>query len=82
MAHHVAQFAHCLAQGKVGSGFDVSASFHGSHRYRRFAPACLSGLIEVNIPESSLSVKHHVVQQKWKTERNQAFVFVELVRFM
>ncbi|KAI8854932.1 hypothetical protein BC829DRAFT_378842 [Chytridium lagenaria] len=35
LVHNVAQFAHCLAQGKIGSGFDVSAAVYGSHSYRR-----------------------------------------------
>ncbi len=39
--HNVAQFCHCLAQGKIGSGFDVSSAVYGSHMYRRFAPAFL-----------------------------------------
>ena len=38
--HNLAQICHCHAQGKVGSGFDVSAACHGSHVYRRF-PKCL-----------------------------------------
>src|SRR5690348_8531958 len=38
LIHNVAQFVHCFAQGKVGSGFDVSAAVWGSHRYRRFDP--------------------------------------------
>jgi len=40
MIHNLAQICHCHAQGKVGSGFDVSAACHGSHVYRRF-PKCL-----------------------------------------
>ncbi|KAJ2768955.1 phosphomevalonate kinase [Coemansia nantahalensis] len=42
LIHNVAQYAHCVAQGKVGSGFDVSAAVHGSHVYRRFSPAVLA----------------------------------------
>ena len=38
--HNLAQICHCHAQGKVGSGFDVSAACHGTHVYRRF-PKCL-----------------------------------------
>ena len=30
VAYQTAQFAHCAAQGKVGSGFDVAASFYGN----------------------------------------------------
>ncbi|KAJ3068165.1 phosphomevalonate kinase, partial [Podochytrium sp. JEL0797] len=41
LAHNMSQFVHCLAQGKVGSGFDVSSAVFGSHLYRRFAPVIL-----------------------------------------
>ncbi|WFD00439.1 phosphomevalonate kinase [Malassezia yamatoensis] len=34
--HNTGQLAHCAAQGKVGSGFDVSSSVWGSQLYRRF----------------------------------------------
>ena len=40
--HNVAQYVHCFAQGKVGSGFDVSAAVYGNHRYTRFNPDVLS----------------------------------------
>lgn len=42
--HNLAQAAHCAAQGKVGSGFDVAAAVFGSSRYRRFSPAILEGI--------------------------------------
>lgn len=42
MVHIIAQSAHCLAQGKIGSGFDVSAAVYGSQRYVRFSPSVLS----------------------------------------
>ncbi|KAK2766525.1 Phosphomevalonate kinase [Colletotrichum kahawae] len=42
--HNLAQAAHCAAQGKVGSGFDVAAAVFGSCRYRRFSPSLLDGL--------------------------------------
>lgn len=45
VCHHMSQLIHCVAQGKVGSGFDVSAAFHGSHRYTRFAPEVISGIL-------------------------------------
>ncbi|KAG0324859.1 phosphomevalonate kinase [Dissophora globulifera] len=41
LLHNIAQFVHCLAQGKVGSGFDVSSAVWGSHTYRRFSPEIL-----------------------------------------
>ena len=39
--HNLAQAAHCAAQGKVGSGFDVAAAVYGSCVYRRFSPSIL-----------------------------------------
>ncbi|PFH62369.1 hypothetical protein XA68_13963 [Ophiocordyceps unilateralis] len=42
--HNLAQAAHCAAQGKVGSGFDVAAAVYGSCVYRRFSPHVLSRL--------------------------------------
>jgi phosphomevalonate kinase len=42
--HNLAQAAHCAAQGKVGSGFDVAAAVYGTCIYRRFSPSILSNL--------------------------------------
>jgi len=47
--HNVAQYCHCLAQGKVGSGFDVSAAVWGSHVYRRFNPSIINDLYKLVI---------------------------------
>lgn len=44
--HNLAQAAHCAAQGKVGSGFDVAAAVYGSCLYRRFSPSTLSSIPE------------------------------------
>ncbi|KAF8844695.1 Phosphomevalonate kinase [Paxillus ammoniavirescens] len=46
LAHNTAQFVHCFAQGKVGSGFDVSAAVFGSQLYTRFDPTLLDGLMK------------------------------------
>ncbi|KAJ1977360.1 phosphomevalonate kinase [Dimargaris verticillata] len=46
--HNVAQFCHCLAQGKIGSGFDVSAAVYGSHVYQRFSPTVLEPIMPAN----------------------------------
>ncbi len=35
VVHNLAQLSHCYAQGKVGSGFDVSSAAYGSHIYTR-----------------------------------------------
>jgi phosphomevalonate kinase len=41
----LAQVSHCYAQGKIGSGFDVSAACYGSHIYQRFPPAILHDVL-------------------------------------
>jgi phosphomevalonate kinase len=45
-AYRVAQIAHCIAQGKVGSGFDVATAFYGTQTYCRFSPSLLTPLME------------------------------------
>ena len=45
LAHNLAQYVHCLAQGKVGSGFDVSAAAFGSQLYTRFDPSVIQPLM-------------------------------------
>ncbi|KAF3924001.1 hypothetical protein ABW21_db0203793 [Orbilia brochopaga] len=42
--HNLAQAAHCAAQGKVGSGFDVAAATYGSCEYQRFPPSVLAAI--------------------------------------
>ena len=49
LIHNLGQAAHCSAQGKVGSGFDVAAAVYGSCVYRRFTPAILEDLGEPSI---------------------------------
>lgn len=53
LIHSVAQYAHCLAQGKVGSGFDISSSVYGTHIYRRFSPSLLDPILRDPSPEHS-----------------------------
>lgn len=45
LAHNVSQYIHCLAQGKVGSGFDVSSAVFGSQIYTRFDPSVIQDLM-------------------------------------
>lgn len=46
IAHNLAQICHCYAQGKVGSGFDVSSAVFGSHVYTRFSKSIINKFIE------------------------------------
>ncbi|KAL4734194.1 ribosomal protein S5 domain 2-type protein [Aspergillus similis] len=48
--HNLAQAAHCAAQGKVGSGFDVAAAVYGSCLYRRFSPSILESVGDAGSP--------------------------------
>lgn len=48
--HNLAQAAHCAAQGKIGSGFDVAAAVYGSSLYRRFSPETLGSVPEPGAP--------------------------------
>lgn len=36
--HKIAQLAHSIATGKVGSGFDIAAAVHGTILYTRYTP--------------------------------------------
>lgn len=74
--HNLSQAAHCAAQGKVGSGFDVAAAVYGSCVYRRFSPSILEGLGEIGA-QSFASRLRAVVDgtgegegstKKWDTE--------------
>jgi phosphomevalonate kinase len=44
--HAAAQLAHCVAQGKIGSGFDVSAAVYGSQCYVRFGADLLAEFMD------------------------------------
>lgn len=66
--HNLAQAAHCAAQGKVGSGFDVAAAVYGSCTYRRFSPAILSVLPEPGAPGFSDKLLAVVDGEKWDVE--------------
>lgn len=59
LVHNLAQYVHCLAQGKIGSGFDVSAAIFGSHVYTRFDPKVIQPIMNVAV-KSSLSRVLHV----------------------
>ncbi|KKZ62059.1 phosphomevalonate kinase [[Emmonsia] crescens] len=70
--HNLAQAAHCAAQGKVGSGFDIGAAVYGSCLYRRFSPAVLGSLGDVGSPrfeERLFAVVEDLnAEQPWDTE--------------
>jgi phosphomevalonate kinase len=69
IAHNISQLAHSLAQGKIGSGFDISAAMYGSHIYTRFNEQIigdllseLSTLCKVDVP---LELPSHLTRRIW-----------------
>mmetsp|Transcript_19332 Transcript_19332/g.31663 ORF Transcript_19332/g.31663 Transcript_19332/m.31663 type:complete len:504 (-) Transcript_19332:185-1696(-) len=53
LVHVISQYSHCRAQGKIGSGFDVSAATFGSQRYVRFSPTVLNSLLNSYGPDDT-----------------------------
>lgn len=51
LLHNLSQIAHSLAQGKVGSGFDVACACFGSCEYLRYSPELVSSLGERPSPQ-------------------------------
>ncbi|KAH3686207.1 hypothetical protein WICPIJ_002818 [Wickerhamomyces pijperi] len=69
--HKLAQVAHCQAQGKVGSGFDVAAATFGSIVYRRFDPSLINELKSgVNKSEDSQQIQD-LVKQDWNIRNDR-----------
>lgn len=68
--HNLAQAAHCAAQGKVGSGFDVASAVFGSCLYRRFSPEILSQHTEPGAPGFATQLRATVdeTNASWDTE--------------
>lgn len=65
--HNLAQTAHCRAQGKIGSGFDVAAAVYGSCLYRRFSPTILDKIPQPGQPGFATKLEE-AVKAQWDTE--------------
>ena len=78
--HNLAQAAHCTAQGKIGSGFDVGAAVYGSCIYRRFSPGILEQLGELRTLGFSKRLKSIVDDEGpskvWDTEIDEYAVTI------
>lgn len=66
--HNLAQIGHCLAQKKIGSGFDVAAAIYGSIKYRRFQPSVVNDVLSIleNDPSQFSQELRAVVDKEWK----------------
>ncbi|KAL1834734.1 hypothetical protein ACET3Z_004385 [Daucus carota] len=69
--HAIAQTAHCIAQGKVGSGFDISSAVYGSQRYVRFSPKVLSSAQDAYEGKPLDEVISEVLKGNWDHERTK-----------
>ncbi|KAF2279631.1 Phosphomevalonate kinase [Westerdykella ornata] len=75
--HNLSQAAHCAAQGKVGSGFDIASAVYGSCLYRRFSPSLLSSLPAPGSPGFSSKLKALVEGRdgaEWDVEIRKAAI--------
>ena len=55
--HRVAQVAHSVAQGKIGSGFDVYTATYGTCIYQRFPAALVEAMMAGSCVPSSASLQ-------------------------
>lgn len=68
LVYRVSQIAHCLAQGKVGSGFDVATAVYGSLVYRRFPLRLISSLMSVDGSLSNELLRRAINSPDWKLD--------------
>ena len=77
-AHNLSQIAHCAAQGKIGSGFDVAAAVYGSCVYRRFSPSIFAELGDVGSVDFPARLKAVVNDQSasrlWDTQIDETAI--------
>lgn len=77
--HRLAQSAHCVAQGKVGSGFDVYTACYGTCAYTRFAASKIEPLMPKDHDHDDDPSKHqhrphqHEKQQHKEEEEEEEF---------
>ena len=76
--HNLAQAAHCNAQGKIGSGFDVAAAVYGSCIYKRFSPEILEQLRESGSAGFSIQLRDIVDDvgpiKRWNSQINKSMI--------
>lgn len=65
--HNLSQFSHCLAQGKIGSGFDVSSACWGSQLYSRFDPKIIETQLKNAYHLSSKDLYATISENAWDT---------------
>ena len=69
IVHNLAQVCHSVAQGKIGSGFDVAAAVYGTQTYSRF-PSSILDIVFAN--PTADSIYNAVMERDNWTQRIQA----------
>lgn len=71
--HNISQLVHSIAQGKIGSGFDVSAAIFGSQIYTRFSSENFASFMDQTL--SSKLLYNSVMNQNLWTQTIEKFAF-------
>merc|ERR1712227_884010 len=73
------QVIHSIAQGKVGSGFDVASAVYGSHVYERFSKEVMSIILgDAHHPYyQRLFPEAEMKEEKEQEERNKMLELME-----
>ena len=72
--HNVAQLAHAIAQGKLGSGFDVAAAVYGNQLYRRFNADNFKNVMNNDMSKQADVLYEHVMNQQLWTQTIESMV--------
>ena len=65
LIHNVSQICHSIAQGKIGSGFDISAAVYGSHIYQRYSPSYIDQFLSNPMSDNWLKEFHKIAFETW-----------------
>lgn len=81
--HNVSQIAHCFAQKKIGSGFDVATAIYGLIIYKRFQPNLINDVFKIleENPDNFPNVLKSLIHSNWdfKHERCELPTKVKLL---
>lgn len=74
LVHNLSQVAHCSAQKKIGSGFDVASAVCGSLVYRRFPAESVDVVIAAEGTPEYTALLKTTVEQKWQVTLEPTFL--------
>ncbi|KAG5366501.1 Phosphomevalonate kinase [Yarrowia sp. B02] len=74
LVHNLSQVAHCSAQKKIGSGFDVASAVCGSLVYRRFPVESVDLVIAAEGTTEYAALLKTTVERKWQVTLEPSFL--------